>query len=59
MCYTCGCGKPDDNMGHPREYHRTKTLMRGGEGRWRELHWKRAKKNALKLLKKVPGETKE
>jgi hypothetical protein len=50
MCYTCGCGDPDDSMGSPKNIT-NKTFEEAAKvaGETPE----EAKKNALKLLKKV------
>jgi hypothetical protein len=55
MCYTCGCGNPDDSMGDPRNIT-NKTFEEAAKAA--EETPEEAKKNALKLLKKVLKEEK-
>ena len=50
MCYTCGCGNPDDSMGDPRNIT-NKTFEEAAKAAGEKPE--EAKKNALKLLKKV------
>ena len=55
MCYTCGCGKPDDNMGDSKNI--TNKTFEGAAKAAGETP-EEAKKNALKLLKKLLKEEK-
>ena len=55
MCYTCGCGNPDDSMGDPRNIT-NKTFEEAAKAA--EETPEEAKRNALKLLKKVLKEEK-
>ncbi len=50
MCYTCGCGRPDDNMGDPRNIT-NKTFEEAAKAAGETAD--EAKQNALSLLKKV------
>jgi hypothetical protein len=50
MCYTCGCDNPDDSMGDPRNIT-NKTFEEAAKAAGEKPD--EAKKNALKLLKKV------
>jgi hypothetical protein len=55
MCYTCGCGNPDDNMGDAKNItNKTFEAAAKAAGETPE----EAKRNALKLLKKVLKEEK-
>lgn len=59
MCYNCGCGMPDDDMGKGK-------ISKGGgaltedDFKWLAEKWgmtkEEAKKNTLELLKKVLAE---
>lgn len=53
MCYTCGCGNPKDNMGDPRNITDA-TFEEAAKAAGEKPE--EAKKNALKVLKKVLGE---
>lgn len=53
MCYTCGCGRPDDNMGDSRNIT-NKTFEEAAKAAGETPD--EAKQNALKLLKKVLDE---
>jgi hypothetical protein len=55
MCYTCGCGNPDDSMGNPKNIT-NKTFEEAAKAAGETPE--EAKKNALKLLKKVLKEEK-
>jgi hypothetical protein len=55
MCYTCGCGNPDDNMGDPRNIT-NKTFEEAAKAAGEKPE--EAKRNALKLLKKILKEGK-
>jgi hypothetical protein len=50
MCYNCGCGKPDDDMGDPKNIT-DKTFEEAAKASKQSL--KDAKKNTLELLKIV------
>jgi hypothetical protein len=50
MCYNCGCGMPDDDMGNPKAII-NKTFEEAAKGA--EQTPEEAKKNTLELLKKV------
>lgn len=49
MCYNCGCGIPDDNMGHPQNIT-TKTFEEAAKAMNQSVE--ETKKNTLELLKK-------
>ena len=49
MCYNCGCGIPDDDMGHPQNIT-NKTLAAAAKAMSQSEE--EAKKNTLELLKK-------
>lgn len=52
MCYNCGCGLPDDNMGHP-ENITNETFEKAAKA---ENHTvKEGQENTYELLKKVLG----
>ncbi len=58
MCYNCGCGKPDDDMGKghagvdPKGKSITnKTFLAAGKSQG--MNGKEAKKNTLTLLQKL------
>jgi len=55
MCYNCGCGMPNNDMGNPQNLT-NKTFEKVAEAA--EQSVKDAKKNAHELLEKVLG-TKE
>ncbi len=48
MCYNCGCGKPGDDMGDPKNIT-DKTFEEAAKAA--KLSLKEAKKNTLDLLK--------
>ena len=48
MCYNCGCGNPDDDMGSPDNI--TNQTFEKAAKAWGQSP-EEAKKNALKLLK--------
>jgi hypothetical protein len=50
MCYNCGCGMPDNDMGNPKAIT-NKTFEEAAKGV--EQTPEEAKKNTLSLLKKV------
>ena len=50
MCYTCGCGTPNDNMGDPRNIT-NKTFEEAAKAAGETPE--EAKRNTLKLLKKI------
>lgn len=50
MCYTCGCGMPDANMGDPRNIT-NKTFEEAAKAAGETPE--EAKRNTLTLLKKV------
>jgi hypothetical protein len=50
MCYSCGCGMPDSNMGDPKNIT-NKTFEEAAKAAGETPE--EAKKNTLKLLKKV------
>lgn len=50
MCYNCGCGMPDDDMGNPKAIT-NKTFEEAAKSG--EQTPEEAKKNTLTLLKKV------
>jgi len=54
MCYTCGCGMPDNSMGDSRNIT-NKTFEEAAKAAGETPE--EAKKNALALLKKVLKET--
>jgi hypothetical protein len=56
MCYTCGCGMPDNSMGDPRNIT-NKTFEEAAKAAGETPE--EAKKNTLALLKKVLKETEE
>ncbi len=49
MCYNCGCGLPNDDMGHP-ENITDKTFEKAANAMGQSVA--EAKKNTLDLLKK-------
>ncbi|KKT77477.1 MAG: hypothetical protein UW73_C0019G0012 [Microgenomates group bacterium GW2011_GWB1_44_8] len=49
MCYNCGCGIPDDDMGHPQNIT-NKTFAEAA--RAMSQSEEEAKKNTLELLQK-------
>lgn len=53
MCYNCGCGVPDDDMGDSKNIT-NRTFAEAAES-WGQTP-EEAKKETLKLLKKVLGE---
>ncbi len=55
MCYTCGCGMPDADMGDPRNIT-NKTFEEAAKAAGETPE--EAKRNALKLLKKILKEEK-
>jgi hypothetical protein len=55
VCYTCGCGMPDEDMGDPRNIT-NKTFEEAAKAAGETT--KEAKKNALKLLEKTLKEEK-
>ena len=55
MCYTCGCGKPDDSMGSPKNIT-NKTFEEAAKAAGETPE--EAKRNAFKLLGKVLKEEK-
>lgn len=50
MCYSCGCGMPDSNMGDPRNIT-NKTFEDAAKAAGESTE--EAKRNTLALLKKV------
>ena len=50
MCYNCGCGKPGDNMGDPKNIT-DKTFEEAAKASKQPL--KEAKRNTLETLKKT------
>ena len=50
MCYNCGCSKPDDDMGNPKNIT-DKTFEEAAKASRQSP--KDAKKNTLELLKNV------
>jgi len=55
MCYNCGCGMPDNDMGDPKNIT-NKTFEEAAKAVKQSLE--EAKINTLELLKKVLGEMK-
>lgn len=53
MCYNCGCGMPDDDMGNPKNIT-DKTFEEAAKASNQSM--KEAKKNTLELLKKELGQ---
>lgn len=53
MCYNCGCGMPDDDMGNPKNIT-NKTFEEAAKASGQTVE--QAKKEALELLKKQLGE---
>ncbi len=53
MCYNCGCGALDDDMGHP-ENITTQTFEKAARAEGQTVQ--EAKKKTLELLKKELGE---
>lgn len=53
MCYNCGCGIPDDDMGNPKNIT-TKTFEEAAKASGQSLE--DAKKQTLKLIKEELGE---
>lgn len=49
MCFNCGCGNPNDDMGNPKNIT-NKTFEEAAKA-WGQSE-EEAKKNALKLLEK-------
>lgn len=49
MCYNCGCGMPDDDMGNPKNIT-DKTFEEAAKASNQSME--EAKKNTLDLLKK-------
>lgn len=49
MCYNCGCGVPNDDMGHPQNIT-TKTFEEAAKAMGQTAE--EAKKETLKLLQK-------
>lgn len=50
MCYNCGCGMPDDNLGDPKNIT-NKTFEEAARAASQSPE--EAKRNTLQLLKKV------
>jgi hypothetical protein len=50
MCYNCGCGMPNNDMGNPQNLT-NKTFAKAAEASQQAV--KEAKKNAHELLEKV------
>jgi hypothetical protein len=55
MCYNCGCGLPDDDMGHPEAAITTSTFKKAAEAFG--MTEQEAKHETLKLLQKLTSET--
>lgn len=55
MCYNCGCGMPDDNMGDPKNIT-NKTFEEAAKASGQTV--KDAKKEVLEMLKKQLDEPK-
>lgn len=55
MCYNCGCGMPDNDMGSPKNIT-NKTFEEAAKASRKTLE--EAKKNTLELLEKNLGKTK-
>lgn len=53
MCYNCGCGMPDDDMGNPKNIT-TKTFEEASKASGQNIE--EAKKNTLELLKQQVGQ---
>lgn len=53
MCYNCGCGMPDDDMGNPKNIT-DKTFEEAAKASNQSME--EAKKNTLELLKKELGQ---
>ena len=53
MCYNCGCGMPDDDMGDPKNIT-NKTFEEAAKASGQTVE--QAKKETLELLKKQLGE---
>lgn len=53
MCYNCGCGMPDDDMGNPKNIT-DKTFEEAAKASNQSME--EAKKNTLDLLKKQLGQ---
>ena len=49
MCYNCGCGMPDDDMGNPDNITE-ETIKKAAEASGQKVE--DAKKNMLEMLKK-------
>jgi hypothetical protein len=56
MCYTCGCGMPDSNMGDPKNIT-NKTFEEAAKAAGETPE--EAKRNTFKLLKKILKEENE
>lgn len=56
MCYNCGCGMPNNDMGNPKNIT-NKTFEEAAKAM--EQSFKESKKNALELLEKVLGAKEE
>ncbi len=52
MCYNCGCQKPDDDMGNPKNIT-NKTFEEAAKASGKKSA--EAKKNVLELLEKQQG----
>ncbi len=55
MCYNCGCGNPDDDMGNPKNI--TNKTFKEAADAWGQDE-KEAKEKTLEQLKKVLGKDK-
>jgi len=53
MCYNCGCGMPNDDMGHPDNITE-QTFVKAAKNMGQTVD--EAKKETLKLLKKQLGD---